>query len=393
MADMGIGSGMRVALVRYRYSPHGGAERYADSLAEGLASAGAEVRILSAEWQGSPGKGFSVETIAVPRRPSPVRLFLFADRVRAWARANPGWLLFSFERIPGAEVYRAGDGCHAEWLIRKRPLRPLSWRLDYLRPFHLSSLVLEQKTFYSETLRAVIAISQMVKQDILRHFGIPGEIISVVYNGVDLTRFPVERKAEARDSLRRRFGLGPEETVFLYAGSGFARKGVRTLARAAGRVAAKGIPFRLVLVGKGDPGQYFFESGPARGRLLFTGPSMEVEEYFLGADAFVFPTLYEPFGSVCLEAMAACLPVVTTRFSGASEILCDGDTGFVLADPLDDAALADRMERLCRMDLRVKMGAASRKRAESFSREKNIRETLAVLAEVWRRKKEDGTTA
>ena len=389
MPNMGIGSRMQVALVRYRYSSHGGAELYVDSLAEGLASAGAEVRILSAEWQGSPGRGFSVETIAVPRRPSPVRLFLFADRVRAWARANPGWLLFSFERIPGAEVYRAGDGCHAEWLIRKRPLRPLSWRVDYLRPFNLSSMVLEQRTFRSETLRAIIAISHMVKQDILRHFRVPEENISVVYNGVDLSRFPVERKAEARDSLRRRLGLAPEETLFLYVGSGFARKGVRTLARAAGRVAARGIPFRLVLVGKGDPGPYLSESGPARGRLLFTGPRKEVEEYFLGADAFVFPTLYEPFGSVCLEAMAAGLSVVTTRFSGASEVLRDGESGFVLSDPLDDAALADRMERLCRKDLREKMGAASRVKAESMSREKNVRETLAVLSEAWRRKKED----
>ena len=377
---------MRVALVRYRYSSHGGAERYVDALAEGLVSSGAEVRILAADWEGSPGKGFSVETISVLRRPSSIRLFLFAARVRAWARANPGWLLFSFERIPGAEVFRAGDGCHAEWLIRKRPLRPRSWGLDYLRPFNLSSLFLERRVFRSEALRAVIAISAMGKREIIRHFGVAGEVISVVYNGVDLSRFPVERKAEARDALRCRFGVTGEEPVFLYVGSGFARKGVRTLIRAAGRVAARGIPFRLVLVGKGDPRPYLAESGPARDRLLFTGPSRGAEEYFLGADAFVFPTLYEPFGSVCLEAMAAGLPVVTTCFSGASEVLRDGESGFVLSDPLDDAALADRMERLCRKDLREKMGAASRVKAESMSREKNVRETLAVLSEVWRGK-------
>ncbi|NNG47348.1 MAG: glycosyltransferase family 4 protein, partial [Deltaproteobacteria bacterium] len=140
----------------------------------------------------------------------------------------------------------------------------------------------------------------------------------------------------------------------------------------------------LVLVGKGDPRPYLAESGPARDRLLFTGPSRGAEEYFLGADAFVFPTLYEPFGSVCLEAMAAGLPVVTTCFSGASEVLRDGESGFVLSDPLDDAALADRMGRLCRKDLREKMGAASRVQAESMSREKNVQETLAVLSEVWK---------
>lgn len=378
---------MRVALVRYRYSSHGGAERYVDALAEGLVSAGAEVRILASEWRGSPGKGFSVETVAVPRRPSSIRLFLFAARIRAWARSNPGWLLFSFERIPGAEVFRAGDGCHAEWLIRKRTLRPWSWMLDYLRPFHLSSLVLERGVYRSGTLRAVIAISEMGKREIVRHFGVSGENISVVYNGVDLSRFPVEGKEQARAALRRRLGLTPEETLFLYVGSGFARKGVRTLVRAARRVAARGIPFRLVLVGKGNPGPYLAEAGPARDRLHFTGPKKGAEEYFLGADAFVFPTLYEPFGSVCLEAMAAGLPVVTTCFSGASEVLRDGESGFVLADPQDAAALADRMVRLCSKDLRESMGAASRNQAESMSRERNVRETLAVLSEVWRERK------
>ncbi|NNG47617.1 MAG: glycosyltransferase family 4 protein, partial [Deltaproteobacteria bacterium] len=211
---------MQVALVRYRYSSHGGAERYVDALAEGLVSSGAEVRILAADWEGSPGKGFSVETISVPRRPSSIRLFLFAARVRAWARANPGWLLFSFERIPGAEVFRAGDGCHAEWLIRKRPLRPRSWRLDYFRPFNLSSLFLERRVFRSEALRAVIAISAMGKREIIRHFGVAEEAITVVYNGVDLSRFPVDRKGKARDALRRRFGVTGEEPVFLYVGSG-----------------------------------------------------------------------------------------------------------------------------------------------------------------------------
>ncbi len=379
---------MRVALARYRYSSHGGAERSADSLARGLAQAGAEVRILSADWRSSPGGGIPVERISVPRRPSPVRLFLFAERVRAWARANPGWLLFSFERIPGADVYRAGDGCHAEWLIRKRPLRPRTWRLDYLRPFNLSSMLLERRTFRSERLQVVIAISRMVKEDILRHFRVPEEKISVVYNGVDLARFPPERKAAARASLRRRLGAGPDETLFLYVGSGFARKGVGTLARAAARLKAGGIPFRLVLVGKGDPGSYRSASGPAFASMHFTGPRTEIDDDFLGADAFVFPTLYEPFGTVCLEAMAAGLPVVTTRYSGASEVLSDGETGFVLSDPLDDAGLAERMERLCRRDLREKMGIASRNIAESMSREKNVRETLAVLAEAWRRKTE-----
>lgn len=378
---------MRVALVRYKYSSHGGAERYVDLLAEGLASAGSEVRILCADWEGGSGKGVTVEKIPVPRRPSPVRLLLFASRVRAWSRRNPGWILFSFERIPGAEVFRAGDGIHAEWLLRKRVLRPGSWPLDYLRPLNLAYLYLERAMFASPELRHVIAISNRGRDEIIRNFGVAPERITVVHNGVDVARFPPERKAAARERLRTRFGIQEGETVFLFVGSGFARKGVGTIAAAARVLSERGREgFRVLLVGKGDPAAYVRSAGPASGRLVFTGPVAGADDLFLGADAFVFPTVYEPFGSACIEAMAAGLPVVTTLASGASEILADGVSGFLLYDPLDGAALADRMEVLLDPDTRRRMGAAARIAAESTRQERNVEQTLAVLANVWRRK-------
>jgi UDP-glucose:(heptosyl)LPS alpha-1,3-glucosyltransferase len=380
---------MRVALVRYKYSSHGGAERYVDLLAEGLASAGAEVRILCASWGGGSAKGLSVEKIPVPRRPSPLRLLLFASRVRAWSRRNPGFILFSFERVPGAEVFRAGDGIHAEWLLRKRVLRPWSWFLDYLRPLNLAYLYLERAMFASPALRYVIAISNWGRDGIVRRFGVPLERITVIHNGVDAARFPPDRKAAARERLRTRFGIPEGETVFLYVGSGFARKGVGTIAAAARLLSDRGRGgFRVVLVGKGNPAPYVRSAGSASGRLVFTGPVAGADDLFLGADAFVFPTVYEPFGSACIEAMAAGLPVVTTFASGASEVLSDGVSGFLLDDPLDGAALADRMEALLDPDTRHRMGAAARNAAESGPQERNVRQTVAVLASVWREKME-----
>jgi len=96
---------MKVALVRYRYSPHGGAERYMDTLSAALSDA-------------------------------------------------------------GAEVYRAGDGVHAEWLLRKRSLRPGSWPLDYLRPLNLAYLHLERAMFDAPALRLVIANSNLGREEI-----------------------------------------------------------------------------------------------------------------------------------------------------------------------------------------------------------------------------------
>jgi len=379
---------MKVAFVRYNYSPHGGAERYLDGLLQGLSSRGAYVKLLTASWEGGASGTVSMETIHVPGKPVPLRLLLFAKEVRSWSRNHPDWLLFSLERIPGAEVYRAGDGCHIEWLRRKTALRRVWWPLEWVRPLNWTYLGLERAMFRSPRLRAVIANSERGKEEIGRHFGVPREKISVIYNGVDTAEFPLDGRAAAKRSLRERFGIRDEETVFLFVGSGFARKGVGTLVDATVRLARRGEGFRVIVVGKGNAGMYLRAAsrGGAEGKIHFPGPVAGARDYFLGADAFVFPTLYEPFSNACLEAMAAGLPVVTTPVNGASEILRDGESGYVLDDPLDAGALADRMERLLSPDRRAAMGAAARRAAESLTRERNVSETMAVLTRAWAEK-------
>jgi UDP-glucose:(heptosyl)LPS alpha-1,3-glucosyltransferase len=376
---------MKIALVRYRYSSHGGAERYVDTLSAALSDAGAEVLILCASWDGSSAGKVGVERISAPRKPVPLRLLLFARAIRDWAANHPEWLLFSLERVPGAEVYRAGDGIHAEWLLRKRSLRQGSWPFDYLRPLNLAYLHLERSMFGSPALRLVIANSNRGREEIIRRFGLPAEKIRVIHNGIDIARFPPARKADARVRFRKRYGIPDGETVFLFVGSGFARKGVATIARAARLLSERGCEtFRVVLAGKGDPSTHVRSAGPASGRLLFTGPVAGADDLFLGADAFLFPTVYEPFSNACLEAMAAGLPVVTSHVNGVSEVLREGVSGFLLEDPFDAAVLADRMEKLFSSDLRRRMGEQARRVAEAYPVERNTRETLEVLDLAWR---------
>ncbi|MBK5095665.1 MAG: glycosyltransferase family 4 protein [Deltaproteobacteria bacterium] len=379
---------MRVALARSRYSPHGGAERYLDALANRLRETGAHVRILSSSWEGAEQSGSSWVRIDVPNRPAPLRLFLFARAVGQWARAHPDWLLFSWERLPGAEVVRAGDGCHAEWMRRKRSLRPHTAVLDQIRPLNRAYLLLERRMFTSEKLLAVIANSSRGKEEILRHFGIAGEKVFVVHNGVDLSRFPAEKREEARANLRGRFDISGDETVFLFVGSGFARKGVGALTDAAIALARTGKRFRILVVGKGDPRPYMNRAAAsgAGSALRFLGPVSGAEEFYLGSDAFVFPTVYEPFSNACLEAMAAGLPVITTGTNGVTEIFRDGDAGFVLADPFDVPALAGRMEELLDPALRMRMGTAAREAAERVPLEKKVGEILGVLSRAWEKK-------
>jgi UDP-glucose:(heptosyl)LPS alpha-1,3-glucosyltransferase len=377
---------MRIALVRYRYSPHGGAERYLDSLGERLGEVGADVRILSSSWEGAEKTVSSWERIRVPKWPVSFRPFLFAREVGRWARAHPEWLLFSWERLPGAEVVRAGDGCHAEWLMRKKALKSrYAAALDRMRLLNRTHIRLEREMFLSERLLAVIANSARGKEEILRHYGVPAENVSVVHNGVDLSRFPAGMREEARANLRGRFDISEEETVFLFVGSGFVRKGVGALTDAAIALARTGKRFRILVAGKGDSRPYVNRAAAsgAAGALRFLGPVSGIEEFYLGSDVFVFPTVYEPFSNACLEAMAAGLPVITTETNGVTEIFRDGEAGFVLADPFDVPALAGRMEELLDPALRFRMGAAAREAAERVPLEKKVGEILGVLSRAW----------
>ncbi|NNG47459.1 MAG: glycosyltransferase family 4 protein, partial [Deltaproteobacteria bacterium] len=138
------------------------------------------------------------------------------------------------------------------------------------------------------------------------------------------------------------------------------------------------------------PGPYLREAGAARDRLVFCGPVKGIEDYFLGADVFVFPTIYDPFSNACLEAMASGLPVITSTGNGASEILQDGRSGFVLEDPMDDALLSGRMENLLDAKVRARMGEEARRTSEKATLERNVGETLSVLERVWHARREAG---
>ncbi len=79
-------------------------------------------------------------------------------------------------------------------------------------------------------------------------------------------------------------------------------------------------------------------------RVIFLGPLADVERYYCASDLFIFPTIYEPFGNVCLEAMAAGIPLVTSRICGGSELLDEGKNGYIIDDPTNPVEIADKIE-------------------------------------------------
>ncbi|MCJ7879706.1 glycosyltransferase, partial [Salmonella enterica] len=141
-------------------------------------------------------------------------------------------LVQSHERIPGCDLYRAGDGVHRRWLQQRSRILP-AWksRLLFADRYHRYVMQAEREMYEDSHLRGVICNAEMIKREIIEDFGLPAEKIHVIYNAIDNQRFlPPDEETFA--ALRAKWQLPLQATCLLYVGSGFERKGLAAAIRA-----------------------------------------------------------------------------------------------------------------------------------------------------------------
>ncbi|RMG70833.1 MAG: glycosyltransferase family 1 protein, partial [Nitrospirae bacterium] len=228
------------------------------------------------------------------------------------------------------------------------------------------------------------AISNLVKENIIEHYGVDEKLIDVIYNAVDLERFYPENKKRYRNEVRETYGIPQDRIVILFVGSGFERKGLSYLIKAVELIKE---PLTLMVVGKGKSEK--LKKLIKRQQVIFCGPQKNIERFYASADIFAFPTIYEPFGNVHLEALASGLPVITTVLSGASEIITDGKEGFVLKNPEDTVTLKTYIEHFMDETILKQMSENARSLAERFSFDRHIEETLRLYKSVISQKSRD----
>jgi UDP-glucose:(heptosyl)LPS alpha-1,3-glucosyltransferase len=350
---------MRLAVVRQRYTPFGGAERFLENALSSLSEHGVAVTLFTREWNGAATKGIEPRIVDPFHVGGLWRDASFARAVCAALAHAPADLVQSHERIACCDVFRAGDGVHATWLeARARhlsPLRRFGVRID---PHHRFRLAMERRLFASTRLRAVICNSHMVKDDIARRFGVPTAKLHVIYNAVATDVFTPALRMHRR-RVRAQHRVPADATLFLHVGSGFERKGV---APAIDAVAELAPPTHLLVVGSDKHLARYAARARARGvsdRVSFTGPQADPRPFFGAADAFVLPTLYDPCPNAALEAMACALPIVTSTSSGAAELALAHEAGLV-CDAGDAPALAGHMRALLDPALRGRLGERAR---------------------------------
>lgn len=362
---MSKGRRLRVAVVRQRYSSYGGAERFVARALQALERAGAEVTLIARSEKGWGAR--RVLRVDPPYAGSLWRDWSFARGARAAWRRDSFDVVQSHERIPGCDLYRAGDGVHRRWLdLRRAAAGPLERLGIALNPYHRYVCGAEKRMFEHPRLRAVICNSRMVRDEIQRAFRIAPEKLHLIYNGVDLDHFHPGHRGEMRGALRAELGCRPRDTLFLFVGSGFSRKG---LAAAIDALAAcKNDSLWLLVAGKdGDQARYAERARAAgvSGRVRFLGPRDDVRPIYAAADCFVLPSRYDPFPSTALEAMAMGLPAIVSSRCGAAEIIEPGANGWV-CEPDDVAGIAKLMHEADGAARDERAAKAARATAERF---------------------------
>jgi UDP-glucose:(heptosyl)LPS alpha-1,3-glucosyltransferase len=350
---------MRLAVIRQRYTPFGGAERFLESALASLIAHGVAVTLYTREWRGGGPEGVEaaiVDPFHIGGLWRDAGFARAACRALAASRAD---LVQSHERLACCDVFRAGDGVHATWLEeRMRHLGVMRRFGVRINPHHRYRLAMERRMFESPRLRAVICNSKMVKDDIAARFRVDASKLHVIYNAVATDVFsPALRSHRRRMRLRHR--IPDHATVFLHVGSGIERKGVATSIDALAKLPP---PAHLVVVGGDKHAARYRARARERGvsrRVTFAGPQADPRPYYGAADAFVLPTLYDPCPNAALEAMACGMPIVTSTRSGAAELAQEHDAGFV-APPGDADALAVYMRRLQERALRARLGTHAR---------------------------------
>jgi UDP-glucose:(heptosyl)LPS alpha-1,3-glucosyltransferase len=261
---------------------------------------------------------------------------------------------------------------------------PSNTLLQRLRNLHYGSFLRTaaavERLVYRRTGRGarVVVVSTGLKQEIIKYYGVDPDRITVVLNAVDSDAFVSDdQRGDARRVVRRELGLDKDAVIVLFVAAGDWKRKRLDLALEA--LAHLSEATHLVVVGSGDVAYY---QGLASGlgvadRFHTVGVRSDVTRFYGAADVLVHPSAYETFGMVVLEAAAAGLPIIATRFTGVDETVTDGVNGYVV--DTDAISLANALGRLIAdPDQRRRMGDASVARAGTRTRD-GLAEAIAQV--------------
>ncbi len=323
---------MHIAIIRRRFNPYGGAERFILRTIKGLANHQIKTSIVAEDWQSNTIESAIDSTcdhIKIHRiKGSRSKQFKhFQKTVNNTLENSKFDIIQSHERLVGADIYRLGDGIHAAWVKRLSSIKPWYARLWLkIDPFHRLLIKTEQSMAKDQRL-IFVSNSPMVAKELIDWYQVPQERIVLIENGIDRGMFQPSSASE-KSEVKKLIGLNQNIPTVLFVGSGFERKGAFQLVEAMQKLPQ----FQLIVVGQDKKINQLKKLVSALGltdRVFIVGAQKDVRSYLSASDIFCLPSLYDSLPNALLEAMCCGLPSVITQDVGISEKIKEAKAGLI----------------------------------------------------------------
>lgn len=273
--------------------------------------------------------------------------------------------------------------CHKAWINRLKKLDMKQKIKTWLNPWNYIVDSLEKKAFSHAEM--IITVSNMVKRELLRYYPLSPGKIKVIRNGVDIDTF--KPNAAKGKKIRDKYGISQKETLLLFVGGAFKRKGLELLIKAIPKIQDSSI--KLLVVGGGPTSFYsqLTKNLEVENKIIFAGFVSAIEDYYQAADIFILPSLYDPFPLTVLEAMASGIPVITSNNVGVAEIITNEKNGILIKEKLTPQAIANKVNfLLSNPEVMKNISQYARNIAKKYSWDKVANRTLNVYKQVLKKK-------
>jgi len=393
---------MRIVMLSWEYPPRivGGISPHVFELSQQLAAKGIEVHVITKETPLAPDEevqasGVHVHRVHLSEAPND-----FVHEIQLLNRATDlraRELLEDWREEGRPTIFHAHD-----WLSldSARELK-YEYKLPMIATVHateegrnrgihneMQRYIHEQEYWLTYEAWRVIVCSEYMRGEVGRSFDCPANKVDVIYNGVDTAKFEFEWPDKEKAAYRAQFAL-PDEKIVMYVGRFVREKGIHVLLNAAGTILAQEPKTKFVIVGGGNRERFekFVHWYGLGEKVLFTGfmANRSLWQLYRVADVAVFPSLYEPFGIVALEGMAAGSAVVSSDAGGLREVVQHDITG-TLTYAENPESLAWGVLRVLRDPVAAeKMKHAAVKRLKTdFDWSALADQTIAVYERVWK---------
>ncbi len=392
---------MRVVMLSWEYPPRivGGISPHVSDLSRQLQSKGVEVHVVTKATALAPDEetessGVQIHRVHLAEEPND-----FLHEIQLLNRATDLRVRQLLEHWrPGGmpTIFHAHD-----WLSldAARELK-YEYSLPIIATIHAtesgrhggiwnetSKYIHEQEYWLTYESWRIIVCSHFMKSEVERLFNVPSDKIDVIFNGVDEDKFEFGWSEIEKSEHRAKLAL-PTEKIVMYVGRFVREKGIHVLLNAASSVLSEEPNTKFLIVGGGHREKFekFVRWAGLQDKVLFTGfmANRSLHMLYRVADVAVFPSLYEPFGIVALEGMAAGAPVVASDAGGLREVVLHDKTG-TLSFANDPGSLAWAILKVIRDPVRAQQLtiAAKDRLKQVFDWSKLADQTIKVYEKTW----------